>query len=129
MDANLNLTKSKPKKILMVVSNPAVSPITKWSVGFWAAELTHAWHEFTENGFEVTIASPNGGKVEFDSLSDPRDKSGYSKDDIISMGFVHSPNLMKLLDDTPSLKSIKQKDYDAIVVVGGQGPMITFKNE
>jgi putative intracellular protease/amidase len=127
MTANLN--KKNTKKVLMVVANKVVSPITKWPVGFWAAELTHAWYEFTEAGYDVTIASPMGGKVEFDALSDPRDQSGYSKHDIISMGFINTLDFMKKLDNTPSLKDLKEKDYDAIVVVGGQAPMITFKDE
>jgi hypothetical protein len=34
-----------------------------YPVGFWGSELTHPWLEFTESGFECTIASPQGGKV------------------------------------------------------------------
>lgn len=129
MPAEFNLTRTKLKRILMVVSNSSVSPVTGWRVGFWASELTHAWQEFTENGFEVTIASPKGGRVEFDSLSDPRDPSKYSSHDIISMGFINIPELMQLLEQTSSLKDVKQIDFDAILVCGGQGPMITFKDE
>jgi putative intracellular protease/amidase len=51
----------RKRRILMVVSNPAVSNTTGWPVGFWAAELIHAYKLFTENGYNVTIASPKGG--------------------------------------------------------------------
>ncbi len=129
MSANINVTKSTPKRILMVVANPSESTTVGGPVGFWASELTHAWYEFTEQGYEVTIASPRGGRVEFDSLSDPRDPSGYSARDLISMGFIHTPDLMALLDSTPSLDDLKQSDFDAIVVAGGQSPMFTFPNE
>src|SRR5512142_1819551 len=67
----VDLVRSTPKNVLMVVANPAVSSNNGWPVGFWAAELTHPYYELTERGVEVTIASPNGGKVEFDNLSDP----------------------------------------------------------
>lgn len=129
MSKTLNTTKSEKKRVLMVVANPAVATTTGWSVGFWASELTHAWLEFVETGYEVDIASPRGGKVELDSLSDPRDASGYSAHDLISMGFIHTPSLMTLLDNTKSLNDVNSADYDAIVVAGGQSPMFTFPNE
>ncbi|MFQ3614199.1 MAG: type 1 glutamine amidotransferase domain-containing protein [Cyanobacteriota bacterium] len=129
MSANLNTLRSQPKRILLVVANPSVSTTVGGPVGFWASELTHAYYEFTEVGYAVQIASPQGGKVEFDALSDPRDPSGYSAHDFISLGFMHSPDRMALLADTPSLDSVKVDDYDAIVVAGGQSPMFTFPSE
>jgi putative intracellular protease/amidase len=117
------------KKVLIVVSNPAVSTTTGWPVGFWAAELTHAYKLFTDNGYDVTIASPRGGKVEIDALSDPRDSSGYSKDDTISLKFLQDKSFMNLLENTKKVSDFSSDDFDAIVVVGGQGPMFTFKQE
>lgn len=129
MSKALNITKNAKKRVLMVVANPAIATTTGWPVGFWASELTHAWLEFIEAGYDVEIASPRGGKVELDALSDPRDASGYSAHDLISMGFIHSPNLMALLDNTKSLNDLSAADYDAIVVAGGQSPMFTFPGE
>lgn len=118
--------KSTPKKVLIVVANPTVSTNNGWPVGFWAAELTHPYYELTERGVEVTIASPDGGKVEFDKLSDPRDESKWSAEDLISMGFIHTPELMALLEDTPKLADLGYDDYDALLICGGQSPMFTF---
>jgi putative intracellular protease/amidase len=122
----VDLVRSKPRKVLMVVANPAVSSNNGWPVGFWAAELTHPYYELTERGVEVTIASPDGGKVEFDNLSDPRDPSKWSAEDLISMGFIHTPELMALLEDTPKLASLDYGDFDALLICGGQSPMFTF---
>lgn len=36
-----------PKRVLLVASNPAVSARTGWPIGFWWAELTHPYWEFT----------------------------------------------------------------------------------
>jgi putative intracellular protease/amidase len=116
-------------KVLMVVSNPAVSITTRWPVGFWAAELTHAYKLFTDNGYDITIASPNGGKVEVDALSDSMDSSGYSKDDTISLKFLQDKSFMNLLENTKKVSDFSSGDFDAIVVVGGQGPMFTFKQQ
>jgi putative intracellular protease/amidase len=118
------------KKVLMVVSNPAVSTTTTgWPVGFWAAELTHAYKLFTDNGYDITIASPKGGKVEIDALSDSRDSSGYSKDDTISLKFLQDKSFMNLLENTKKVIDFSSGDFDAIVVVVGQGPMFTFKQQ
>lgn len=116
------------RRVLIVVANPAVSSNNSWPVGFWTAELTHPFYELTEAGFEVTIASPEGGKVEVDALSDPRDESKWSADDLISMGFLHTPELTALLEDTPALRDLDFGRFEAILVAGGQSPMFTFRD-
>jgi putative intracellular protease/amidase len=124
----VDLVSSTAKKVLIVVANPSTSTTMGWPVGFWGAELTHPYYELTERGVEVTIASPAGGKVEMDSLSDPRDPSRWSAGDLITMGFVNTPELMALLEDTPKLADLDVDEYDAIMVAGGQSPMFTFRD-
>jgi putative intracellular protease/amidase len=119
---------SKKKTVLIVVSNPAVATTVGWVVGFWGAELTHPYYELTQAGVEVTIASPNGGRVQLDALSDPRDPSKWSSGDLITMGFVNTPELMALLEDTPKLAELDLDEYDAIMVAGGLAPMFTFRD-
>jgi len=116
----------RPKRVLMVASNLAVSPETGWPVGFWWAELTHPYWEFTEHRYEVVIASPDGGALQGDAYSDPRDPSGYSAEDLISLGFINSPAHAALIEATPSLAEVDSYGFDAVFLVGGQGPMITF---
>jgi putative intracellular protease/amidase len=74
------------------------------------------------------VASPGGGKVELDSLSDPRDESKWSAEDLITMGFLNTPELVTLLEDTPRLADLDLDEYDAIMVAGGQAPMFTFRD-
>jgi putative intracellular protease/amidase len=127
MSANISvLNPDNPKRVLIVVSNPAVSPTTGWPIGAWAAEFTHPYWEFTEHGYQVDIASPQGGPIAVDGYSDPRDASGYSAHDLISLGFLSSPKHAALLEDTPSLDTVDASIYDALFVAGGQGPMVTF---
>jgi putative intracellular protease/amidase len=52
----------------MIVANPATSTTTGWPVGFWASELLHPIYEFSEAGYDVTVASPGGGPVEVTPL-------------------------------------------------------------
>ena len=124
----VDLVSSTPKRVLMVVANPAVSTTLGWPVGFWAAEATHPYYELTERGVELTIASPDGGEVSFDAYSDPRDQSRWSSEDLITMGFVNTPECMALLGDTPRLADLDWDAYDALMVAGGQSPMFTFRD-
>jgi putative intracellular protease/amidase len=124
----VDLVSSTPKRVLLVVANPTVSTTLGWPVGFWAAEATHPYYELTERGVELTIASPDGGKVTFDGYSDPRDESRWASEDLITMGFVNTPECMALLDSTPRLADLDWDAYDALMVAGGQAPMFTFRD-
>lgn len=119
----------RPKRILIVASNPSVSPQTGWPVGFWWAELTHPYWEFVERGYEVTIASPDGGALVPDGFSDPEDESGYSAHDLISLGFKKSPAHAALLEATPAIGALDPGAFDALFLVGGQAPMVTFVDD
>ena len=121
------LNPQRRKRIAMVIANPAVSSTTGWPVGFWWSELTHPYHVFTEAGYEVQVFSPAGGASSADAMSDPNDASGYSKSDLISQGFIHTPELKALVDHTKKVSDLAVADFDAIVVAGGQAPMFTFE--
>jgi len=125
-DANL-VRKHPPRRIAIVIANPAVSTTTGWPVGFWWSELSHPYHAFTEAGYEVELFSPEGGKCAADGMSDPRDPSGYSATDLISMGFIATPALAALVDTTRKVSELDVARFDAIVVAGGQAPMFTFE--
>jgi putative intracellular protease/amidase len=120
------LNPDRPKRIVIVASNPAVSEQTGWPIGFWWAELSHPFWEFTERGYEVDVASPEGGALRGDPLSDPRDESRYSADDLISLGFINSPEHMKLVEESKPLAAVSVDDHDGVLFVGGAGPMYTF---
>jgi putative intracellular protease/amidase len=123
------LNPNEPKRVLIVVSNPAVSEQTGWPIGFWWAELSHPYWELTERGYHVDVASPDGGRLEADAWSDPRDESRYSADDLLSLGFINSPEHLKLVEHSKPLVDISVADYDAVLFAGGSGPMYTFFND
>lgn len=117
----------KPKRVAIVLANPAVSTTTGWPVGFWWSELTHPYFELTEKGYEVEIFSPDGGRCEADAMSDPRDASGYSASDLITLGFLNRPDLVAKVESTKKVSEIDLDRFDGIVVAGGQAPMFTFE--
>mgnify|MGYP002145440922 CR=1 FL=1 len=123
-----NVTNPKrPRHVAIVIANPAVSTTTGWPVGFWWSELTHPYFALTEAGYQVEIFSPDGGKCAADAMSDPRDASGYSASDLISMGFIATPRLAALVESTKKVSEIEVAAFDAIIVAGGQAPMFTFE--
>jgi len=115
------------KRVAIVIANPAISTTTGWPVGFWWSELTHPYLAFVEKGYGVEIFSPDGGRCEADGMSDPNDPSGYSASDLISQGFIHTPKLRALVDQTASVADLNVANFDALVIAGGQAPMFTFE--
>src|SRR5580765_4813446 len=95
-----------PKRVAIVISNPAVSTITGWPVGFWWSELTHPYFKLTEKGHEVEIFSYFGGKCEGDAMSNPEDQSQWQAEDVISRGYIHHPEFIKLVKNTKPAKEI-----------------------
>jgi putative intracellular protease/amidase len=125
---NLNpVDVGNPKRVAIVISNPGVSTTTGWPVGFWWAELTHPYFKFTEAGYEVEVFSPNGGACSADAMSDPEDASQWQAEDVISRGYKHDPEFVKLIENTQSVDGLDVDRFDAMVVAGGQGPMFTFE--
>lgn len=114
-------------KILMVASSPSVSAQTGWPIGFWAAELTHPLRVFQEAGYEVVLASTEGGALQMDGYSNPTDASGYSAHDVISLGYMQQDWFNAMLASTPAISEVNHTEYAAIFLVGGQGPMYTFR--
>jgi len=114
-------------KILMVASSPSVSKQTQWPIGFWAAELTHPLRVFQEAGYDVELVSTEGGKLEMDGYSNPTDASGYSAGDVITLGYMQQKSFNEMLANTKKLTEVNANNYAAIFLVGGQGPMYTFK--
>ena len=118
--------KKNPKRVAMVIANPAKSTTTGWPVGFWWAELTHPYFLFSEKGYEIDVFSYFGGACEADAMSSPDDATKWQSEDIISGGFKANPELLKLVINSKPVKDIDVNRYDAIVIAGGQSPMFTI---
>jgi putative intracellular protease/amidase len=127
MSVTVDITRDR--KILLLASNPTTSALTGWPIGFWWSELTHPYWTLTEAGYHVDVVSPDGGHLAGDGYSDPTDASGYSADDLISLGFMSSPAHRELIENSKAIKDVNPADYDALLVIGGQGPMYTFYND
>lgn len=65
--------------------------------------------------------------MRFRSHERPRDGSRWSAGDLVTTGFVHTPEYASLIETTRPVRDIDIASFDAIVVAGGQGPLFTFE--
>lgn len=119
--------KHKPRRILSIVSN--TTELKGFPVGFFGEEMTRAFLMFLEAGHVVDLASPKGGEVMLDTHSDPRTPNGAYADDLVTLGFVNHARFGAMLKQTLPISQVSVKDYDAVWVAGGGGPLLTFKDD
>ena len=121
------IEESKKKRVLIVVtSHKETLGKTEYPAGVWLSELTHPYTELSDNGIEVDIASPKGGKAPIDPFSDPRSPNSIEKDDLISIRFLNSPDTVEKINNTKRLSETNLEDYDAILFSGGSGTFFDY---
>lgn len=103
------------KKVLMVVTNHEELAEGK-TTGIWLSEFAEAYIEFAKNGFEVTVASPLGGK----GPVDPGSIDESTPEEILAT--------KKFLENTTSLDDVTSDSFDAIFLPGGHGTMFDLPN-
>jgi putative intracellular protease/amidase len=100
-------------KVLFIISNSETA--------FWLSEVTHPYWHLTERGVEIDFASPSGGKVVYDSYSDPYFDGSLEAEDIVSKGFLSDKSLVARFETTLKLADVDLSQYDAVHVAGGRG--------
>ncbi|MGV2621219.1 UNVERIFIED_CONTAM: type 1 glutamine amidotransferase domain-containing protein [Halobacillus marinus] len=100
------------KKILMIVTN--ADRMDGNETGLWLSEFVEPATAFMEEGWEVTAASPQGGRP-------PIDPNSYSNELPRFWDGVMEP-----IHDTVPLGAVDPTKYIAIFLCGGHGTMIDF---
>lgn len=99
------------KSILIVVSDN--DKLTDNSpTGVWLEEFAIPYNAFVDKGYEITVASPNGGQIPIDTDSD-------------SDNWEIAKNVLK---HTRRLSSVDYDRYSALFLPGGHGPMFDLCN-
>nr|WP_269448703.1 type 1 glutamine amidotransferase domain-containing protein [Metabacillus kandeliae] len=81
------------------------------STGLWLSEFGEAYIEFKKAGYDITVASPLGGKAPVDDRSLAEEKN----EEILSSA--------SLLEETIKMDTLNSSDFDAIFLPGGHGTM------
>ncbi|MEE6127391.1 type 1 glutamine amidotransferase domain-containing protein [Chryseobacterium arthrosphaerae] len=111
------------KKILLVVTNIGHYK-SGLETGLWLSELTHIYHTAKDRGWEVTIASPEGGNVPID----PESLKPLVLDKI-SKSYYENPAFMSELNHSKSLADIQNDDFDCVYLAGGHATMYDFPDD
>jgi putative intracellular protease/amidase len=89
--------------------------------GYWAEELAEPHRLFTEVGWDITIATPNGVAPTIDAGSlSPQAAGG---EDRAAAVVAYLETIGGELDAPRSISDITVADYDVVFYPGGHGPM------
>lgn len=110
--------KDADKKILIVTTNYSGGENSKIKeTGVYLEEFAVPYLVFRDTGYNITVASPLGGISPVDessmSCSNPQEWD----------------ECIKILRNTTRLSEVNYKDYDALFLPGGHGPMFDLAND
>lgn len=111
-------------KILIIVTGVAMYESGHLQTGLWLSELTHIYHSAKEAGYEITIASPQGGNTPIDPESlKPMVLDKTSKN------YWADTSFRDLLQHTKSLQEVSGQQFDCVYLAGGHGTMYDFPDD
>jgi putative intracellular protease/amidase len=105
-------------KVLIVLTSHDELGNTGLKTGFWLEELAAPYYRFKEAGWEITIASPKGGRPPLDPKSN---EPGFQTDD--TRRFEADAEATEALAHTVRLDSVSAGDFDTVFYPGGHGPL------
>jgi putative intracellular protease/amidase len=111
------------KKVLIVLSAADTwtrADGAKYPTGYWTEEFVDVHKEFVEAGYTVEIATPRAVKPTADPLSLEVKTVGAEKANFFKK---YLAALSKTLSNPLPLSKINMKDYDAVIIPGGHGPV------
>ncbi|KII94814.1 hypothetical protein PLICRDRAFT_33631 [Plicaturopsis crispa FD-325 SS-3] len=106
-----------PSRILFVLTS-VNKTLTGSQTGWYLPEAAHPYYELVGHGHTVDFASPKGPNPPVDEYS----VQAFTDDE--SVAFLKDETVQKKLATTLKLSDVKVEDYDAVLYVGGHGPVI-----
>jgi len=107
-------------RVLAVVTSANTMGSSGKATGYELTELARAYYVFQANGFEVDVASPQGGKptvvIDDDDLG------------IYDFAFLNDSIAQYKTSHTLAMEDVIAEDYEAVFFVGGKGAMFDFPN-
>ncbi|MFF8015368.1 DJ-1/PfpI family protein [Streptomyces sp. NPDC007929] len=112
----------RTNRILVIVTSTGEYEKVGYRTGLWLGELTHFYDVAEQAGYDVTIASIQGGPVPLD----PESLAHTVLGDLGTDQRYTDRRFMDRLKDTMAVAQAGVDDYDAIYLTGGHGVMFDF---
>jgi len=104
------------KKVLMLVTG-ADRTLNNKPTGIWLEEFAVPYLLFARAGFEITVASPQGGRVNLDPGSTTTDTQAAWQE------------TAGQLTETRPIEAVSAADFDAVFLPGGHGTMFDLPGD
>jgi putative intracellular protease/amidase len=112
----------RTSRVIVIVTSAGEYEKVGYRTGLWLGELTHFYDVAEQAGFELTIASTEGGPVPLD----PESLAHTVLGDLGTDKRYADRRFMDRLKDTVAVSQADVDDYDAIYLTGGHGVMFDF---
>ncbi|RZK19467.1 MAG: type 1 glutamine amidotransferase domain-containing protein [Pedobacter sp.] len=118
------MTSTNTFKVLIVLTSHDQLGDTGLKTGFWSEEFAGPYYTLAEQGAEITLASPLGGRPPLDPKSEqPEFQTEWTK------RFDADEALQNKLSNTLKISEVNAKDFDAVFYPGGHGPLWDLTND
>jgi putative intracellular protease/amidase len=107
------------KRILIIASSANVIGPNNRATGSFLTEIAHPYEAFKKQGYQVDIASVNGGEAPLDGM--------FEQDEELNKAFLTGDGLEKM-KNTVAVSEVNVAEYDAIFIPGGLAPMVDMAN-
>lgn len=108
--------------VLIVVTSHSQMGDTDKRTGFWLSEMTHPYYVIKDAGYDVEIASIDGGVA-------PIDPRSMDTTDEVNQRFLRDADLMAAVLNSHKLADINPNDFAAVLFSGGHGTMWDFPGD
>lgn len=104
------------KRVLIMMSSESAMGVSGKVTGTWFEEVATPYYTLRESGYEVVMASLEGGNAPIDLLSMQAPFTTKNTE-----RFAKDPVAMHALQNTNKLSEINYQDFDAVFFPGGYG--------
>lgn len=102
----------------MILTSHSEMENTDSKTGVWLGEFTDPYYEFIDAGYQVSLASPKGGRPPVDPMSELTENITGS-----NRRFQDDEQVKMAFSQTTVLDQIRHTDFDAVFYPGGHGPI------
>lgn len=102
----------------MILTSHSAMEGTENKTGVWLGEFTDPYYVFIDEGYDITLASPMGGRPPVDPMSELTENITAA-----NRRFKDDQMAQSAFNNTHRLTELKSEKFDALFYPGGHGPI------